>query len=146
MTKGPPSSYSARPLEPAERPLTPPPKDDGTPLVLWGFAECAATIIAASISMLRPLVARWNPAPVRCDDDAELTFWAGLRAHHPTRNDPGDLRERAAPGRPDPESTSTESSARRDDRSDKSILAKVKEARSEADTPVSEPPEVLHAA
>ena len=106
--------------------------------MIWGFAECTATIIAASIPMLRPLISRDNAATLRLEDMPSLRFGRDetkpvvVDLESPATEDPEPLRPR------------TISTLQHDDRSDKSILGRMNRAGTEAPVSVTEPPSAYH--
>ncbi|KAH8891803.1 hypothetical protein GQ53DRAFT_746288 [Thozetella sp. PMI_491] len=93
---------------------------DATPLVLWGFAECTSTIIGASIPMLRPLFISQRSRSINLTNMPSFTLSLGLgKSKGTTRTGHGTEH---APEEPVQNRPGTQSTARRDDRSDRSIL------------------------
>ncbi len=107
--------------------------------MIWGFAECTATIIAASIPMLRPLISRDNAATLRLEDMPSLRF-----GRDETKPAVVDLESPAVEEDPEPLRPRTISTLQHDDRSDKSILGRTNRAAAAAPVSVAEPPSAYH--
>lgn len=99
------------------------PADDGAPFIIWGFAECAVTIMAASIPAMRALFSEMRNNPlVRVIPSLVISpLPKPDESNNSTIHDNNNNKSRASPSNVSP---AVPDKDRHDDRSDKSILGR----------------------